>query len=128
MLSAAHATAAKRFGRLFSLNLHTVAALLASVQFSGMTRERILQRLIIAEALVQGVRIASIARRLGVSRSWASREANAPETRLMLAALLEKNARRMGQLLDYGWQHNASESASSARADSGSRTSHPAAP
>jgi hypothetical protein len=34
MLAAAHATAAKRF-RLFSLDLHTVAALLASVIIGG---------------------------------------------------------------------------------------------
>jgi hypothetical protein len=65
-----------------------------------MTQPRILQRLIIAEALVQGIKIAAVARRLGVSRSWASREANAPETRLMLAALVERHAERMGQLLD----------------------------
>lgn len=70
---------------------------------AGMTRGRILQRLIIAEALVHGVTKAAIARRLGVSRSWASREANSPQTRLMLAALMEKNApQRIGQLLDQG--------------------------
>jgi hypothetical protein len=69
---------------------------------AGIIGGRILQRFIIAEALVQGVRIATIARRLGVSRSWASREANAPETRLLLSALVEKNAQRMGQLLDQG--------------------------
>ena len=60
---------------------------------AGMTRMRILQRLIIAEALLQGLKIAAVARRLGVSRSWASREANAPQTRLMLAALLESGSR-----------------------------------
>jgi len=32
----------------------------------------LLQRLVIAEALVQGVQIATIARNLRVSRSWAS--------------------------------------------------------
>ena len=67
---------------------------------AGMTRGRILKRLIIVEALVQGIKIAAVARRLGVSRSWASREANAPETRLMLVALFERHAQRMGQLLD----------------------------
>jgi Homeodomain-like domain len=67
---------------------------------AGMTRERIRQRLVIAKALVQGITIAAVARRLGVSRSWASREANAPETRLMLAALFARHAERMGQLLD----------------------------
>ena len=65
-----------------------------------MTRGRTRKRLIIPEALIQGIQIAAVARRLGVSRSWASREANAPETRLMLAALFARHAERMGQLLD----------------------------
>ena len=59
---------------------------------SGMTRARTLQRLVIAEALVQGTRIATIARTLRVSRSWASREANALQTRDMLASMLNNRA------------------------------------
>jgi len=55
-----------------------------------MTTARTLQRLVIAEALVQGTRIATIARNLRVSRSWASREANAPQTRVMLATMLNR--------------------------------------
>ena len=57
-----------------------------------MTRARTLQRLVIAEALVQGTRIATIASNLRVSRSWASREANAPQTRVMLASMLNNRA------------------------------------
>jgi hypothetical protein len=66
----------------------------------GMTRARFLQRLIIAESLIQGVKIAALARKLGVSRSWASREANAPATRLLLTALMERHSEKFGQLLD----------------------------
>ncbi len=62
-----------------------------------MTTARTLQRLVIAEALVQGTRIATIARNLRVSRSWASREANAPQTRVMLASMLNKLAKTIAR-------------------------------
>jgi len=42
---------------------------------------RIANRHIIAGALLAGITVAAVARQLGVSRSWASREANAPGTR-----------------------------------------------
>jgi hypothetical protein len=64
-----------------------------------MTSGRILKRLIIAEAIVNGSRIAAVARELGVSRSWASREANAPETRLVVADLFERNAEKINGLI-----------------------------
>ena len=55
----------------------------------------------VAEALVQGVQIATIARNLRVSRSWASREANAPQTRVMLASMLNNRAESIGRLIDH---------------------------
>jgi hypothetical protein len=64
---------------------------------------RILQRLIIAEAIVQGLKIAAIARQLSVSRSWASREANAPETRLRVVELLAQRAPAISQLIEDGF-------------------------
>ena len=45
----------------------------------------------LAEALVQGARIATITRNLRVSRSWASREANAPQTRVISKSISETN-------------------------------------
>jgi hypothetical protein len=62
-----------------------------------------LQRLVIAEAIFQGAKIAAIARRLGVSRSWASREANAPQTRVMLVSLLDSRAETIAALTDHAF-------------------------
>src|SRR3981189_259953 len=55
----------------------------------GLTVNRIMKRFIIIEAILAGIKIVTVARHLGVSRSWASREANAPGTRNLLAELLE---------------------------------------
>ena len=55
------------------------------------------------EALVQGTRIATIARNLRVSRSWASREANAPQTRVMLASMLNNRAETIARLIDHAF-------------------------
>src|SRR4051794_4149208 len=65
----------------------------------GMTPARTLQRLLIAEAILNGARIATIARQFGVSRSWTSREANAPETRVVLTALAENRADHIYRLI-----------------------------
>jgi len=65
-----------------------------------MTPGRLLKRLIIAEALVQGSSIAAVARHLGASRSWVSREANAPETRPLFSALLERHAESITQRIN----------------------------
>jgi transposase-like protein len=65
-----------------------------------MTPSRLLKRLIIAEALVQGSSIAAVARHLGASRSWVSREANALETRPSFSALLERRAESIAQRID----------------------------
>jgi hypothetical protein len=37
--------------------------------------------------LLAGIKIATVARQLGVSRSWASREANAAGTRILIVEL-----------------------------------------
>ncbi|MEO5950901.1 MAG: hypothetical protein ABIQ44_00355 [Chloroflexia bacterium] len=47
-----------------------------------------------------GIKIATVARQLGVSRSWASREANASGTRNLLAVLLEFHRERLEALFD----------------------------
>jgi hypothetical protein len=67
---------------------------------SGLTANRIMKRQIIAGALLAGIKIATIARQLGVSRSWASREANAPGTRPLLADLFELCRERVKALFD----------------------------
>jgi hypothetical protein len=66
----------------------------------GLTESRIDKRYIIAGALLAGIKIAAVARQLGVSRSWASREANAPGTRQLLADLFELHRERMNALFD----------------------------
>ena len=66
----------------------------------GLTESRITKRYIIAGALLAGIKIAAVARQLGVSRSWASREANAPGTRNLVAELLEHHRERLNALFD----------------------------
>jgi len=66
----------------------------------GLTEARIEKRCIIAGAILFGIKIATVARQLGVSRSWASREANAPGTRHLMAVLLEPYRERLGVLCD----------------------------
>ena len=66
----------------------------------GLTESRITKRYIIAGALLAGIKIATVARQLGVSRLWASREANAPGTRNLLAELLEPHCKRLSALFD----------------------------
>src|SRR3954462_6066560 len=52
---------------------------------------RLMKRIIIAAAVLQGVKIAQAARDLGVSRSWASREAPHPETQRFIARLKKQD-------------------------------------
>lgn len=59
-----------------------------------------MKRFVIIEAILAGIKIAAVARQLGVSRSWASREANASGTRNLLAYLLEQRRERLEALCD----------------------------
>jgi hypothetical protein len=65
-----------------------------------MTLNRLVKRHIIAAAVIQGVAIATVARQIGVSRSWASREANSPGVRNWIAGLIAKRGEQFGWLLD----------------------------
>jgi hypothetical protein len=56
-----------------------------------MTVERIRKRQIIAVGLVLGLKVAYIARELGVSRSWASREAHSAGVRDLIADAIWKH-------------------------------------
>ncbi len=67
---------------------------------SGLTQNRIAKRYIIAEALLAGITVAAVARQLGVSRSWASREANARGTRVLIAELFESRRERISRVFD----------------------------
>ncbi len=67
---------------------------------SGLTEARIDKRYIIAGAILGGIKIAAVARQLGVSRSWASREANAAGTRSLIAVLLEPYREHLEALCD----------------------------
>jgi hypothetical protein len=58
------------------------------------------KRYIIAAAVLAGIKIAAVARQLGVSRSWASREANAPGTRTLIAELLDARREQLSALFD----------------------------
>src|SRR4051794_9959250 len=53
----------------------------------GISAGRLMKRIVIAGAVHQKIKIAKVARDLGVSRSWASREAHDPETQDLLATL-----------------------------------------
>src|SRR3954447_2812767 len=57
----------------------------------GMTASRLIKRIVIAGAVLQGIKIAQVARDLGVSRSWASREAHQPETHRFIARLKKQD-------------------------------------
>ena len=66
----------------------------------GLTPNRIAKRYIIAGALIAGIAVAAIARKLQVSRSWASREANAPGTRVLIAELFESRRERINAVFE----------------------------
>src|SRR4051812_22721727 len=57
----------------------------------GHGAPRLMKRIIIAGAVLQGVKIAQVARDLGLSRSWASREAHHPETHRFIARLKKQD-------------------------------------
>jgi len=48
-----------------------------------------------------GIKIAAVARQLGVSRSWASRKANAAGTRILIAELLDSQREHSSALFDH---------------------------
>jgi hypothetical protein len=52
----------------------------------------------VTAAIFSGITVAAAARQLGVSRSWASREANAPGTRILIAELLEPHREQLNEL------------------------------
>ncbi len=62
----------------------------------GLTLNRIANWYTIAGALIADITVAAAARQLGLSRSWASREANAAGTKILVAELLDsqRDARR----------------------------------
>jgi hypothetical protein len=54
----------------------------------------------IAAGLVKGKTIGKIAKEEGISRGYASREANSPAVALMISTLIDERSERLGQLLD----------------------------
>jgi hypothetical protein len=66
---------------------------------TGMTPDRIRKRHIIAAAVIQDIAITAVARQIGVSRSWASREANSAEVRDLIAHLIAANQETVATLL-----------------------------
>jgi hypothetical protein len=64
----------------------------------GHCRQRARQA--IAEGIVAGKTVAAIARELGVTRSWASREAHAPGTRELVDALADQYREVIDALLE----------------------------
>src|SRR4051812_41045731 len=66
----------------------------------GHSAPRLMKRIVIAGAVLQGIKIAQVARDLGLSRSWASREAHHPETQRFIARLKKQDpAAAAGSLL-----------------------------
>jgi hypothetical protein len=60
------------------------------------------RRIQIATAVTAGQSIAATARQLGISREWASRMANAPETQQIIASLVNAHLERFYDLFDTG--------------------------
>jgi hypothetical protein len=58
------------------------------------------RRIQIATAVVAGQSITATARQLGISREWASRVANAPETQQIIASLANAHLERLYDLFD----------------------------
>src|SRR3954447_4438035 len=58
----------------------------------GIGASRLMKRIVIAAGVLQGVKIAQVARDLGMSRSWASREAHHPETERLIRRLKKQDA------------------------------------
>lgn len=63
-----------------------------------MTPDRIRKRYIVAAGLIMGLKVVDIACQIGVSRSWASREANSPGVRNIIADLFRRNWDRIKAL------------------------------
>jgi hypothetical protein len=63
-----------------------------------MTLDRIRKRHIIATAIIAGLKITFVARQLGVSRSWASREANSAGIRNIIGDLIRANIEKVRQV------------------------------
>ena len=59
-----------------------------------MTLDRIRKRYIVTASLISGLKVVEIARQIGVSRSWASREANSPGVRNIMAQPIPDNWER----------------------------------
>src|SRR4051812_37458254 len=65
----------------------------------GITLARVQKRYIIAAGVIMGLKIADIARQVGVSRSWASREANSPAVRNIIGELIWSRREKIKELL-----------------------------
>lgn len=63
---------------------------------------RVIRRKKLAAAVVQGVPVATAARQLGVTRSFASREINSPEGRTIIDRMVDKRSAEIEELLDLG--------------------------
>jgi hypothetical protein len=66
----------------------------------GVGFDRMLKRFLIVEALITGIKIAVVAGQIGVSRSWASREAHTQQTRDIITDLLSRRAGELRALFD----------------------------
>jgi hypothetical protein len=66
----------------------------------GKTPKKAARRVRIAAGLIKGKSIGRIAKEVGVSRGYASREANSPAVALMIATLIDERSKVLGKLLD----------------------------
>src|SRR5690349_6993599 len=65
----------------------------------GITLARVQKQYVIAGGVIMGLKIADIARQVGVSRSWASREANSPAVRNIIGELIWSDREKIKELL-----------------------------
>jgi hypothetical protein len=66
------------------------------------TASRTARRQKLAARVVTGQPISEIAKQTGVSRSWASREANSPATRILIDRILDTHASDVEELIELG--------------------------
>ncbi len=84
-----------------------------------MTLERIRKRYIVAASLIRGLKVAEIACQIGVSRSWASREANSPGVRAIIAEMIRDNWERDAGLVLTSFHDDRRRNAGANRAKAG---------
>lgn len=81
------------------VEMHAVKNQAKTKTMTSKTAAREARRRTIAASLIAGESVTTIARKTGISRPWASQEANSPETQVLIADMLDKHADEMADLV-----------------------------